>query len=292
MLKFLQNPVGYVLFILAMSVGVIVAGNIFAGGGQRPWQGTAGIPSDLHFEAALGNVPGISIMYKFGKNPDIDTGTPEDIWNGGGDYTGQPTGAAETMEIFSSSVNDVAAGSGALTVEISQLLDSTGAEADPVTVTLNGVTPVSLGALTYYRCSRVRVLTAGATGSNEGTLTLRHTTTTANIFAVMPIGANQTTIFAYTVPLGKTLLIGAGDVHMARALGAAGSATISFRSRPNGGVYNTISSSEISHASAHSINGKNYMLFTERTDIKLRCDSVSDNNNIITGNARGLLVDN
>ncbi len=261
-------------------------------GGQRAFQGTTGIPSDVYFEAALGNVVGIEDFHQFGKNPDIDTAAPEDVWNGGLTYTGHPTGAAETMEIFSSSVNDVAAGSGALTVEISHLLDGTGAESPAITVTLNGTTPVSLGALTYYRCTKVKVLTAGATGSNEGTLTLRHTSTTANIFCVMPIGANETTIFAYTVPLGKTLVISAGSVQMARASGAAGSATISFRARPNGGVYNTIVSPEISHGSGFTVNGKNYMVFTARTDIKLRVDDVSDNDTIVTGNIRGLLIKN
>ncbi len=261
-------------------------------GGQRAWQGTAGLPSDLHFEASLGNVPGIEVLNFFGKNPDIDTAAPEDVWNGGLTYTGQPTGAAETMEIFSSSVNDDTGGTGAITVEISRLLGSTGAESDPITVTLDGTTPVSLGAVTYYRSTKVKVLTAGSTGSNEGTLTLRHTTTTANIFAVMPIGANETTIFAYTVPLGKTLLISAGSVQMARASGAAGSATISFRARPDGGVYNTVVSPEISHGSGYAVNGKNYMLFTAQTDIKVRVDDVSDNDTIVTGNIRGLLIDN
>ncbi len=292
MFKFLKNPINFVLTILALAVIAIVSGNIFAGGGQRPWQGTAGLPSDLHFEAALGNVIGIELFQQFGRNPNIGTAAAEDVWNGGGLYTGQPTGAAETMEIFSSSVNDIAAGSGAITVEISQILDGTGVQADPVTVTLNGTTPVSLGVLTYNRSTKIKVLTAGATGSNEGTLTLRHTTTTANIFAVMPIAANETTIFAYTVPLGKTLLINSGSVQMARASGAAGSAAISFRARPLGGVYNTIVSPEISNSSGFTVNGKNYILFEERTDIKLRVDSVSDNLTIVTGNIRGLLVDN
>ncbi len=265
---------------------------VHAGGGQRAWQGTAGMPSSLYLETVLGNVIGVSEFHQFGKNPQIDTAAGEDVWNGGGVYTGHPTGAAETMEILSSSINDDAGGSGALTVEISNLLDSTGAEADAVTVALDGTTPVSLGALTYYRCTKVKVLTAGATGSNEGTLTLRHTTTTANVFAVMPIGANETTIFAYTVPLGKTLLIDAGSVQMARASGAAGSASTSFRARPDGGVYNTVVSPEITNSSGYFINGKNYMVFQAETDIKLRVDSVSDNLTIVTGNIRGLLIDN
>ncbi len=284
------------LFVPILIAGLLctipVPEPVHGAGGQRAFQGTAGIPSDLHFEAALGGVIGIELFNQFGRNPQIDTAAAEDVWNGGGVYTGQPTGAAETMEILSSSVNDIAAGSGALTVQISHLLDATGAESDPITVTMNGTTPVSLGAVTYYRSTKVKVLTAGATGSNEGTLTLRHTTTTANIFSVMPIGANETTILAYTVPLGKTLLISAGSIQMARASGAAGSAQISFRARPDGEVYHTILSPEITNSSGYTINGKNYLVFAAQTDIKLRVDDVSDNLTIVTGNIRGLLIDN
>ncbi len=141
--------------------------------GLRPWQGTAGVPSDMYLEAAMGNLAGVADFEKFGKNSDIDTGTdPEDIWNGGGTYTGFPTSAAETLEIFSSDAADTSAGTGARTVTIYNLLDSTGAESPSITVSLSGTTPVSLGALTYYRGgSRMKVITAGSGGENAGTLT-------------------------------------------------------------------------------------------------------------------------
>ena len=180
-------------------------------------------------EVAKGNVVGHTSFEKYGKNPIVGTGTPEDIWNGGNDYTGFPITAAETMEIFSSDATDTSAGVGARTVTIFNLLDSTGAEMPDITVSLNGTTPVSLGAGLYYRGgTRMKVITAGTSGANVGTLTLRHTTTTTNIFAVMPVLANQTAILAYTVPLGKTLYIKA-SFGMSRASGAAGSAIVSLR---------------------------------------------------------------
>jgi len=147
-------------------------------------------------------------VHKFGRNPNVDNAvTFETIWNGGGIYTGHPTGSAETLEIFSGSANDTAAGSGAQTVKIYNLLDENFNKMPDVTVTLNGVTPVSLGAQTYSRCSKVRVLTAGSTGANEGALTLRHTTTTTNIMAVLPIGYNSTMIVAYTIPNNRIAFI-------------------------------------------------------------------------------------
>ncbi|MCP3679416.1 MAG: hypothetical protein GY782_03760, partial [Gammaproteobacteria bacterium] len=177
-----------------------------------------------------------------GKNPDIDIASgPEDIWNGANDYTGFPTGSAETMEIFSSDADDTSAGTGARTVKIYNLLDSSGDESADVEVSLNGTTAVSLGAIEYYRGgTHIEVLTAGSSGANEGTLTLRHTTTTANIFAVMPIGNNATAICAYTVPGGKSLYLNYMACQMARASGANGSAIMTFRARPDGGVFNTV----------------------------------------------------
>ncbi len=160
------------------------------------------IPDLPNLEIAKERVKGHSHIHKYGRNPAIATGDFEAIWNGGGLYTGFPTGAAETMEIFSSSTADNGAtATGALTVTIQHLLDGDLNQMPDVTVTLNGQTPVSLGAQTYSRASRLKVRTAGSGGANAGALTLRHTTTTANIFAVMPIGYNKTMIAAFTTPV-------------------------------------------------------------------------------------------
>lgn len=249
------------------------------------------IPANFQLEVAKSNVVNHALFEKHGKNPDIDTGD-EDIWNGGGDYTGFPTGAAETMEIVSSSGNDTAAGTGARTATISNLLDGTGASVADVTVTLNGTTPVSLGAGTYTRASRVVVDTAGSTGSNEGTLTLRHTTTTSNIFAVMPVGANQTNILAYTVPLGKTLYLTRVNFQLSRASGAAGSADVSLRARPSGGVFNSIIAPTITNSLGYTFENNGWQKFEAETDIKGRIDSISDANTIVSGDWGGILIDN
>ena len=140
-------------------------------------------------------------MNKFGRNPDIGTGTvPEDIWNGGGVYTGFPTGAPEEFEVFSSSASDT----GVLT--FTYLASSTSTAYATATVTLNGTTPVATG-ITGYRMHTARYSSGSATGFNVGTITLRHRTTTANVFCVMPIGRSQTYVSAYTVPAGSTAYV-------------------------------------------------------------------------------------
>jgi hypothetical protein len=247
---------------------------------------------DFQLEVALGKIKGVAIHHKYGRNPVIDTGTdPEDIWNGGSEYTGFPTGAAETMEIFSSHANDTALGSGARTVTIYNLLDTTGAEMPDITVSLSGVTPVSLGAGLYYRGgSRMKVRTAGTTGWNEGTLTLRHTATTANIFAVMPINRNQTAIAAYTVPLGKTLYISHVVFTMSRASNGVGSASMTLRERSNGEVFRAVINPEVTNNSPYDFDGEK-LKFIARTDIKARVESVSNSGTVATAEWSGLLVD-
>lgn len=151
---------------------------------------------------AEGKFAGYTVVNKFGRNPDVDAGSlPEDIWGGDGAYTGFPDSALETISVFSDSVDDAAAGTGARTIRI------TGLDSDYNVVTadviLNGTTPVAT-IQTFRRAHTAQVLTAGSAGVNAGTLTFRHTTTTANVFLMMSPGRNQTNNSAYTVPAGKT----------------------------------------------------------------------------------------
>lgn len=228
-------------------------------------------------------------IYKFGRNSDIDTGTaPEDIWEGGGTYTGQPIGDVETLEIFSSSANDTSAGTGARTVTIYGL-DSDFVEQEE-TLTLNGTTAVT-SSNTYSRCTRVRVRSAGSTGTNQGTLTVRHTTTTANVFAVVPIDANQSQIAAWTVPANKTFYITNLLIQMARTNGSPGSATVVLCYRPDGEVYQKRRIIDITDSMNYVYSGDGGLIpCPAKTDILIRCDDVSDNNTVVTAEFKGILI--
>ena len=72
---------------------------------------------DFYFSVSEGLTPGYSRLNKFGRNPDIGTATdPEDVWDAGGVWV-KPT-QARIHDIASTSGNDAAAGSGALTIRV------------------------------------------------------------------------------------------------------------------------------------------------------------------------------
>lgn len=152
-----------------------------------------------NLRVALGFVPGRIFVPKFGRNPDVDAGT-EDVWNGGGTYTGFPTGAPEELQFFSSSASDTG------TVIFQYLASPMSTEWKTGTVVLNGTTPVNSG-ITAYRVHTARYQSGSATTFNVGTITCRHRTTTANVFFQMPVGRSQTNVCAYTVPHGRQMAI-------------------------------------------------------------------------------------
>lgn len=193
--------------------------------------------SDFLLEVAKGNVPGHVIVEKFGRNPDISSNSdPEDIWNGGGLYTGFPTGAAETIDVSSGSAED---GAGTSTGLLSiRLFGQLAGVAQTEDITLNGTDLVTTIKL-WDRMPRIRGLTVGSVGSNVGEITAHHTTTVANVFAVVPIGTNRTQIAGFTVPAGKTIWITLFDPRIVLPGGAQATGTVAIMSRESGTDFTT-----------------------------------------------------
>lgn len=266
--------------------------------GNLPLNATIGADADAQvvraidprIDMALGRVGGLSSNIKFGRNPDIDTGVGEDIWNGGSIYTGQPVGfSPETVTVFSDSSADTAAGSGARTIEISGLKSEASTEYETETISLNGTTGV-VSINTWWRVNRLIVLTAGSGGENAGQITVRATTTTANVFAVVAAGFNQSTIAAYTVPANKTMVVLRKRISITRATGADGSATISFRVRDPGGVYRADPIYEIQTGSNVNTVFSAGVTHPAGTDMKVRVENVSDNNTIAEASFEFVLI--
>lgn len=237
---------------------------------------------------ALGGVDRVTSFHQFGRVSEVDTNSdPEDVWNGTGLYTGHPIGAAEVIEVFSSDAADAAAGTGLRTVRLTGQLAGV---VQTEEVTLDGVTGVDTSLL-WDRCYLIEGLTAGSGGKNAGTITVRHKTTTANVFVLMPIGANRSHVCAFTVPLAKTLYLSRWDMRIARSGGNAGSAQAAIMARNDEGVYRELFPTEVVTGGPELVDFDSSQSFDALTDIVARILSVSDDNTIATSHLFGVLVD-
>lgn len=255
--------------------------------------GGALLTEDFLRSVARGDVPGYELVTKFGRNPETDTATdPEDVWNMGGLYTGFPVSTSETVNVVSDSVLDTSAGTGARTVVIVGLDASWNVQSE--TITMNGVVPVTSSG-TYRRVNRAFVATAGSGAGNAGTITIRHTTTTTNVFGTIGLingtALNQTLLALFTVPAGKTGWIMEYAANMAIASGAAGAATVSLRTRESGAVFRARRVHEITNALSVSVSLPGGLECSAQTDVIWRIDEVSDNNTKVTAQFLMLLVD-
>ena len=67
----------------------------------------AQIVSDMGTEIAAGGFEDFAVVTKFGRSPDLDTGTvPEDLWSGGDEYTGFDATANQDIDIASGDADD------------------------------------------------------------------------------------------------------------------------------------------------------------------------------------------
>lgn len=233
---------------------------------------------DFLTEVALGKVSNYAVEYKLGRNPDVDTGVSEDIWENGGTYTGDSS-ETEIVRITSSNSNDTSAGNGARTMRIVGLKTSTSTNYDTEDITLNGTSNV-LTSNSWYRINKAYVLTAGNNGSNQGTITIRHHTTSGNIFGTIETGLNQTSVGVYTVPAQNTLLIKKIVIGISRANGSAGSAYITLRVRESGGVYRVVEGYDLQTGAIVTDKREGGIKIHAGSDIKFTVESVSDNNTI------------
>jgi hypothetical protein len=225
-------------------------------------------------EIYKGNVPGIIHDYKFGVSTPIQTGTPEDVWNLGGLYTGHPVGAPERIAVFSNNAADTALGTGARTVLLRGLDQNYNAIEE--LATMNGTTPVVSTNL-FHRLYKIYVMSAGSTGSNVGTIIGRHEITTANVFVSMFPTFNQTGIVACTVPADKWMAI----YNVFFIIQSGVSANISIRTREFGKVYWPKRIFHIKAATPFVQQYTHPLYLPPKTDVKIRVDEVSNNNTVI-----------
>lgn len=156
------------------------------------------LTSDFLTEVAKGNIPGHELKLFSGYNADIDVAAQETVFDFGGTHI--PPLTPTTVTLVSTSIldNGVIPNTGARTVVI-EGLDNNYAEIKD-TVTVNGIVNV-LTDLAFLAVNNAYVLTFGATGANQGTIT--GIIGGAVQFAIIA-NYNRAQIGYYTILAGKT----------------------------------------------------------------------------------------
>lgn len=219
-------------------------------------------------EAAAGAIGAVSTVNKFGRNIDIDFGTDEDIWDGGGDWVA-PTDA-RIHAIVSSSADDANEGAGTWTITVEGL----GADWKPQseTVTLAGTSPVNT-VNAYRRIFRMSVVTGAA--DNVGTITATAATDSTVTAQINP-GNNQTLMAIYTVPAGYQAFLfeyyfGLDSVTVP---GASSDARMNCKLLVKPSVHNDNTVFQVKHVRGAFVNGSSS--FEQHFSVPIRIDGPAD----------------
>jgi hypothetical protein len=175
-----------------------------------------------------------------------------------------------------------AASTGAAVVRLEFLLSAGYVEASPEYVILDGATEVDTTG-TYIRHSRSWVVLAGSGAGNAGVITARQTTTTANVFTLISIAYNQSSVCAWTVPAGKSAYVYQWEGAM---VDVGGSADVIFelRTRHAGEVFRVISEDGARGGGQSRVSRRFWLPngpIPPMTDIMLQADSDTDNTIIL-----------
>ena len=242
----------------------------------------------FELQVARGQIQGHKTLFKFGNNSDIN-GSLETIWSHGGLYS--YLAAASVLKVSSSSSNDAAAGTGARTVTLAGL-DASYNEISE-TVSLNGQTEV-LTTQSFLRVFRAFVVTAGSGGTAAGTIYMGTGVVTAgvpaNVYAEIPLGANQTQMALWTVPVGNTLYI-TGGVFSAASNNAAQYVLGQFFFRPLGGVFRNVADITV-NSNVFRYDWEIPIAIPEKSDIEARGIALSGSNFYVTASFEGMYIKN
>ena len=240
--------------------------------------------TNFYLEVAKGNVPGHSIINKFGHNAAATTG--DDIWSGGGAYGFYPT-TGQLLEVVSTSTeDDDTTGDGTWTILVSGL--DANMDLQTATVILNGTGVVAIPTLLWRRVYRAVCLTGGVTGTNEGTITIRIASagTTA---AVIAVGDGQTQMAIYTIPNNHTGYFLKGYTALANATFQGELGNFQWLLRPNNGdtgqwaVQGQIGLVNVGSSHWQYEYGAPAGPLPEMTDIKIKMSSASDTMDSVGG---------
>ena len=252
-----------------------------------------GVVNAIHeLEVARGSLTGIAHIFQFGRNTDIDTTTdPEDVWDGGGAYTGHPTGSPEQIRLTSTSANDDLTGTGMRTMRIEGLKTSTSTAIETEDIDLDGTNPVTSSS-SWYRIFKAYGTDYGSGATNAGDITVQHNVTTANIFSVVQTGAGHSQVCAFSIPTGKTGYLFHTNIRAARDSGGAVSGTFAVRVREDGvGAFHALRLYEFSTGGDVKGPPSFPLVLPAKSDIKIATEVVTANDVLVTAEIGIILVD-
>lgn len=233
---------------------------------------------------------GFDVIDKFGENPEIDTGTSEDVWEGGGTYVYDAFGTAPILYLSGDNVLDVD-----MPIKITGL-DIDGNEVEQV-LSMNGQTVVNL-TTPLWRVYRME--NEGDEGESLIGKAYCHTDPSpingvplpANVRALINDGNNQSLMALYTIPKGKVGFLFRGEFGTSRAQ-ATGAAECAYYSRRLGKLFKLKKRIDVANSGLSTYQDLRSFpdIIPALTDIKLRVESVSANGMGVVGTFDILLVD-
>jgi len=157
--------------------------------------------NDFYFEVARGARKGMTRMVLCGINADVDAA--EDVWVNGGDVPAFDSVGFLIEAVSSDNTNDKAAGTGALTILVKGVTIAGVYQEE--TITLNGTSAVA-GLKTWGFINSAEVATAGSSGTNAGTITVRVASAGATK-AVIDVGRSVSDGAFFYVPAGYRFIV-------------------------------------------------------------------------------------
>lgn len=237
---------------------------------------------DYFTDVAFGLINGHRRVITRGNNPDVDAA--EDVWSGGGDYPWMT--AATSLEVVSDSAADTVAGTGARSIMIRGLNTEYQEISSPVT--LSGITPAPIGQQ-FFRINGVDITAAGSGKVNAGNINVRDVGG-GTVRAIIPAGYGTDRQSQFTVPAGHTMAIHQTGYSINRPSSTRDAAAALYVGSPDG-FYRLLTET--------SVDGEALLfpriipfIVAERTDVGIRCTSVSATNTDLTAFIIGVLKSN
>lgn len=239
--------------------------------------GACGGDTQFDLNVAAGITTQLANVHKFGAvlttSADYDT-----VWTVGGAYAFPST--AGIVTVTSSSAQDDAGGTGALTVRL-QGLDANYNEVEE-DFTLNGTVGVA-GTVEFLRTHRAFVLTGNNDNNNVGAINFTHS---IGVTCQIAAGMGQSQVTFYTIPAGKSGYLRS----FAATMNKNQENTVRlFQKKPDGGVFRLASELNLYNSNMHTTYSIP-LYFTEKTDLEVR--TYTGSNATVSSMFDLLIVDN